>query len=384
MRPLLESSQNILYERLSAQDVFEALESSLLVSESILDQLPVIVVITDEYSRILRINQAGVSHLQHDEGQLLGKQLPDVVKSDLRDKMGAFFNQGSRTNQVSQRIQHVIESNDDQSQILWQLSHIFPTKHKGFRLSVAVGSNTSQLQRAYQSKLLENSKIAAISTLAGGVAHEMNNPLAIIMGYLHRLQQDKDISKDSLSYVNKIIKATDRLVSIVSHLNSFSEDTSKAERSLIDLDHLLSRVTLFLDKKLKEKSIKIVTTVEPEVKEVLGVYNQFVRIFECLLSNSIDAFDKVDESRDKTIEIRICKGSDSKLRIFFSDNGVGIDKEILSRVYEPFFTTKDVGRGQGLGLSVVYNIIQMHAGDISIKSEKAQGTRVEMSMPIGS
>jgi PAS domain S-box-containing protein len=272
-----------------------------------------------------------------------------------------------------------------------------------------------KLEEAYeelktsQSKILRQEKMASIGQLAAGVAHEINNPIAFIMSnlrtldkYLQRLtdfiQAQSEVIKSlndadsikklkkkrkelKLNYVISDIKGliteslegSERVQKIVRELNCFSRMDEEEYRDA-DINECVESALNIVWNELKYKS-----TLKKDYGNLslLKCYpRQIEQIFVNLLINAIQAIEEQGEIKIKTWE------EDGLIWIAISDTGRGIPQESLSKIFEPFFTTKDVGKGTGLGLSIIYEIIQRHKGDITVKSEVGKGTTFTIKIPI--
>jgi len=135
-----------------------------------------------------------------------------------------------------------------------------------------------------------------------------------------------------------------------------------------------------LGKKLEANNIMVEKNIEDDLPSVFGNENQLEQVFINLFQNATDAFDRNQKDAKITIDIYL-HGNCKSLIIDFSDNGMGIKKEIQEKIFEPFFTTKEVGKGTGVGLSIVYGIIREHRGEIICRSNSGLGTLFRMSFP---
>jgi len=238
-------------------------------------------------------------------------------------------------------------------------------------------------------QLMQTSKLASLGELAAGVAHEINNPLAII---LTENQIIRDVSEDYPD-VNSEFKAEmfDSLTQIddqVQRCNHITHNLlrfarrSEAVTEMVDLNACLQEVVELLEKRGKSSGVEFVTDLQKDLPRVLTDPSQFQQVFVNLAANAIDAHDgkpygtirvstRVND-KNRGVEIRI------------ADTGSGMPREILDKIFDPFFTTKPVGRGTGLGLSISYNIIKELGGVISVQSEVGKGTEFKIFLPFRS
>lgn len=229
-----------------------------------------------------------------------------------------------------------------------------------------------------QTQLIHSEKMASLGILTAGVAHEINNPLNFIMGGYVGLEDyfsQPGIRKpeDLEVFMNGIKTGIERATTIVKGLNQFSRD-SETYDEIIDIPSVIDNCLVMLQNRTKNR-ISIDKQYHTEECHLLGNVGKLHQAFINLLSNSIDAIKKEGSI---VISTRL---QQNKLVIEISDTGSGINKEDLSRITDPFFTTKDPGEGTGLGLSITYSIIKDHGGEIDIESKRDKGTRVKITLP---
>jgi PAS domain S-box-containing protein len=231
-----------------------------------------------------------------------------------------------------------------------------------------------------ESQLSQAEKMSSIGLLAAGVAHEVNTPLAVISSYAQMLT--KQISGDErLSpLLEKITRQTFRASEIVNNLLNFSR-TSATEFSAIDLNKIITETLTLLEHQLKISHIKVETELYKGLPLIHGNSGKLQQVFLNLFLNAKDAM----AGKGGTLHISTANGDAVQVNI--SDSGAGIAPEHISKIYDPFFTTKTApregqSRGTGLGLSVSYGIIQEHAGKIRVDSQPGQGTKFQLEFPM--
>jgi two-component system, NtrC family, sensor kinase len=231
-----------------------------------------------------------------------------------------------------------------------------------------------------ESQLSQAEKMSSIGLLAAGVAHEVNTPLAVISSYAQMLT--KQISGDAkLSpLLEKITRQTFRASEIVNNLLNFSR-TSATEFSAIDLNKIITETLTLLEHQLKISHIKVETDLYTGLPLIHGNSGKLQQVFLNLFLNAKDAM----AGKGGTLHISTANGDAVQVNI--SDSGAGIAPEHISKIYDPFFTTKNApregqSRGTGLGLSVSYGIIQEHAGKIRVDSKPGQGTKFQLEFPM--
>ena len=232
-----------------------------------------------------------------------------------------------------------------------------------------------------QKQLIQAEKMATMGTLAGGVAHEINNPLTAILTNTQMLLAsnvaDDKLDKESLELIEE---ATKRCRTIVQKLMAYArKPLETSEISKVNLLNALNDVISFIGYQLEQDNIKIATNAKKGTYMVMGNSNEIEQVITNLILNAKDAIRRI--KRGGTINVTFSESGDW-IKIEIEDEGAGIPKEVASKIFDPFFTTKDVGRGVGLGLSICQAIIEKHNGTISFKSALNKGTTFTIQLPI--
>ena len=235
-----------------------------------------------------------------------------------------------------------------------------------------------------QKKLMENQmaqadKLASIGQLSAGVAHEMNNPLGIILGYTQLLLRDEDSETERHKDLKTIEKHVKSCKSIVEDLLSFAR-SSKPEREVINIHEAIDDVLNFVVQHSDLDKVEIIRDYDITISPILINERKMKQVFMNLIMNAKHAVGKTG-----TINITT-KLNRSKNRAYIKviDTGYGIEKKNLSRIFDPFFTTKPTGEGTGLGLSVSYGIIKNHGGEILAESKRGKGSTFTVVLPVNS
>ncbi len=235
-----------------------------------------------------------------------------------------------------------------------------------------------------QKKLMENQmaqadKLASIGQLSAGVAHEMNNPLGIILGYTQLLLRDEDSEAERYKDLKTIEKHVKSCKSIVEDLLSFAR-SSKPEREVINIHEAIDDVLNFVVQHSELDKVEIIRDYDITISPILINERKMKQVFMNLIMNAKHAVGKTG-----TIKVTT-KLNRSKNRAYINviDSGYGIEKKNLSRIFDPFFTTKPTGEGTGLGLSVSYGIIKNHGGEILAESKRGKGSTFTVVLPVNS
>ena len=253
------------------------------------------------------------------------------------------------------------------------------------RLEQMVEERTRQLKETH-AKLIHQDKMASLGKLSASVVHEVNNPNAGILNLtmlMKRIIQEGPINEKDMEsfhrYLDLIESETRRISRIVSNLLSFSRQ-SKMEMKPLNLNLLLEKVLLLNSNLLKLNDIDIEKQLDPDLPDLSGSEDQLQQVCMNFVSNAVEAMEGHGHGT-LTIATRYLAEQDS-IELVFKDTGVGIHKERQSDLFEPFYTTKKKGKGVGLGLSVVYGIIEEHKGAILVDSELGQGATFTVKLPV--
>jgi PAS domain S-box-containing protein len=235
---------------------------------------------------------------------------------------------------------------------------------------------TSRAQLEEQLQISE--KMASIGVLAAGVAHEVNTPLTGISSFTQMLLQNADPDDPDTKLLEKIERQTFRAAKIVNGLLNLARPSAQAvvERGPVDLNSIINDVLSLVEHQLKGSSIQVRREMMSPAPVILGYEFKLQQVFLNLLINARDAMPK---GGWLTI---MSRAEADRVTVEIADTGSGIPREHLSRIYDPFFTTKAIGQGTGLGLSITYGIVREHEGSIDCESAVGMGTRFVLSFPL--
>jgi len=224
-------------------------------------------------------------------------------------------------------------------------------------------------------RLVQADKLSSIGMLAAGVAHEVNTPLAVISTYAQMLAKQVVGDEQKSRMLEKISRQTFRASEIVNSLLNFSR-TPTAEFAPVELNRVIQETLSLLEHQMKKAGVEVRTKLDPALAAVQGNPGKLQQVFLNLFLNARDAM----EPRG-VLEVATYAGDGGSVCVDVTDTGHGIATEHLSRIYDPFFTTKSAKKGTGLGLSVTYGIIQEHGAAIEAVSRPGEGTRFHMEFP---
>jgi len=230
-----------------------------------------------------------------------------------------------------------------------------------------------------QQQLIQAEKLAALGIVAAGIAHEVKNPLAIIIQGVEYLRTSTGSDSLIVNVIDRINKSAFRADSIIKGLLSFTRQMPiQAEQ--VNIVPVIDETLSLIDHQFKLKNIKLIKHISPELPTVTMDINQIKQAFLNLLLNSVDA---IQNRGTITIsaEPMVNATGELQLQIIFADTGCGIPKDKIEKVFDPFYSTKEDASNAGLGLSIVKGIIDKHNGTIKIESETEKGTRVIIGLP---
>jgi PAS domain S-box-containing protein len=227
-----------------------------------------------------------------------------------------------------------------------------------------------------EEQLQQREKLSSIGLLAAGVAHEVNTPLTGVSSYTQMLLGMMPDTDPKHALLQKIRRQADRASDIVNNLLNFSRTGGATEFTEVDVHRVLDDTLQLLEPQFRRNQIEVTRAYESDLPKAFGNAGKFQQVFTNLLLNARDAI--VDGGR---ISITTSSSEDDSITIEVADTGIGIAPENVAKIYDPFFTTKGVGRGTGLGLAISYGIVQEHSGHITVESTPGRGTTFRITLP---
>ncbi|MEA3253784.1 MAG: PAS domain S-box protein, partial [Chloroflexota bacterium] len=232
-------------------------------------------------------------------------------------------------------------------------------------------------KRSLEQRAMRASQLASVGEMASGVAHEINNPLTGVIGFAQLLMRE-ELPEDIREQVETIHEGAQRVAGIVKGLLTFARQ-HKAERTYADINQLIETTLNLRTYSLRTGNIEVERVLDPDLPRTMADAGQLQQVFMNLVANAESEMSRA-HGRGKLVVTTGKAGG--RIKISFMDNGPGIARGNLVKIFQPFFTTKDVGKGTGLGLSVCHGIIEEHDGRIWAESKKGKGATFTVELPV--
>ena len=264
--------------------------------------------------------------------------------------------------------EHTLLIRDDAGQVKY---------HHGYVTDITEQKKAEAERRELWRKAQVTSRLASVGEMAAGIAHEINNPLTGVVGF-SELLMTKDLPEDIRKDVEIIHDGSQRVAGIVKGLLTFARQ-HKPERTYTDINEIIESTLILRKYSLETGNIEVSTSLDAELPWTMADAGQLQQVFMNIIVNA-EAEMKKAHGRGKLIVKTEQIGN--KIRISFADDGPGIAKENIGKVFDPFFTTREVGEGTGLGLSLSYGIITEHKGTLYVKSRLGKGATFIIELPV--
>ncbi len=260
-------------------------------------------------------------------------------------------------------------------------------RHMGMDCLIATTTDINESVEK-EAKLIQVSKMTTLGEMSAGIAHELNQPLNTIkMGneFLKMMiEQGKKIpERDLFQVVSEVSDQVDRTTQIINRLREFSRKADFTKEK-IDVNRSIRGVLDIIGKQLSLQNIQVKLDLDETLPSILAHNNRLQQVIFNLVTNARDAINQKHEARakpsDRVISIRSFR-EDDRVVVTVSDTGIGIPEHTRDRIFEAFFTTKEMGEGMGLGLSISYEIVRDYGGDIHVESEEGSGTTFKLTFP---
>ena len=341
---------------------------------SVVESARDIVLSTDMRANILTWNTAAekISGFTFDE--MKGRFFFECFAGGKREQIEKIFSDMESRNKSQMVEGDLITKDNDSIQVSWVFSPMKDNLSQTVGV-VAVGRDLTE-QRKFEMQLLQSQKLTALGVMAGGIAHEIRNPLAIGSSSAQFLLDDDITPEFRKECAEKIHTAIHRASFIIENLLKFARSPVKTEMVKINLPSLIRETLILVTNQAKIQKIEVRSHFPQEMVSIIGNNTLLQQMFMNLFLNAINAM-----SNGGTLSISV-KREGSEVLVRISDTGQGISKSQLDKIFDPFYTTSPVGKGTGLGLSICYSIAKQHFGSIEIDSEQGRGSTFTVRLPI--
>jgi PAS domain S-box-containing protein len=346
-----------------------------IYSESVIENIKLGVAVVSPSGRITVWNSAMDEMTGVSKEQAIGTELDDSLPPDLVDAMREVTDGPDwQVNGVRNLYKtHVTLSSGEGKLLNIILTPFFSEENISTGTLIVVDDITDKIR--LENQLQQAEKLSSIGLFAAGVAHEVNTPLTGISSYIQMLIGETAANDPKKQLLEKIERQSFRASEIVNNLLNFARvaDTDFEE---VQINSLMLEALSLLEHQFRKARIEVKVEVDPTLPKTVGNGGKLQQVFMNLFLNARDAMPDGGSVVIHTFT------DDEDVVIEISDTGIGISEENIKRIYDPFFTTKSVGEGTGLGLAVSYGIIQEHSGRISVQSDPGKGTTFSLRLPI--
>jgi PAS domain S-box-containing protein len=360
----------------------QSLEHQLRASESrlngILQSAMDAIITVDDWQSVVLFNRAAETMFQRPAAEAIGQSIDQFIPQRFRGEHHKHIDAFGRSGTTSRKMGRLgtvmgLRAGGEEFPAEASISQITVDGKKYFTVILR---DISERQRIEQ-QLRQSERLAEVGTLAAGLAHEIGTPMNVILGRAEQLMRkaDDDATRKGLAAITTQVE---RITKIMNQLLTFAR-RKPSERRAMNLGRTIDDCLEVLQERIRRAGIKVETTYET-VLHPLFVHadpDQMSQVFLNLLINAVHAMPDGGALRISL------ERADGHVQAVIADTGHGIPKEDLPKIFQPFFTTKEAGKGTGLGLTVVHNIVQEHGGSIAVDSAPGEGTTFTIMLPAG-
>jgi histidine kinase len=349
---------------------------------NIFNSIPNAVFIVDmEHMTILDCNDSVTTIYGFGKNEIVNRPFMNLFDENERDSYSQYLRTANVLSQVKQ-----ITGN---GQSIFVNIHVSPSEYLGRGALLVVTSDITKRLMVEQ-QLIQASKMATLGEMSAGVAHELNQPLAVIKTasayFIKKINKKEPIVEDILkTMAQEIDSHVERASKIINHLREFGRK-SDVKKEPVQVNEAMNKACEMFDQQLKLREIRVVKELQPDLPLILADANRLEQIFINLLLNARDAIEEKLAGGDrkgvkKEIQLKSFTRN-GRVTVEIEDSGIGIPEHIREKIFEPFFTTKKIGQGTGLGLSISYGIVQDYNGVIQVESKDNEGSRFIVEFPV--
>ncbi len=380
--PIRDASGKVIGISCFARDITERrlleeqLERDKLFIDQLIENANVLIAAANEQGKLVIFNRRFEEVSGYTKEEALGKDPLDLLLPKEARKETAKRFASIRTSEPIMEIEVPIISKEGRHlTVSWNAAAV--NLPSGNAAIVVVGQDVTGQKRMHE-ELMQSKKLASIGELVSGVAHELNNPLTIIMGYSQLLVSEKILEDRHREMSQKVLDAAGRSKRIVENLLAFARK-KKLKKHQVDINEILENTLMLREHNLNVNNIAIVRDYEEHLPPMYADSHQLQQVFLNLINNAYDAM--FEANRGGTLHVRTCKKNDH-IVIEVKDDGPGVPEAFQEKIFDPFFTTKEVGKGTGLGMSLSYGIINEHGGRIYLDKTYRPGAKFIIEFPL--
>ncbi len=365
--------------------------------QTYLDAAPSMFVALDREGRVTLVNNRGVEILEYGPDEIIGKDwfenfLPEGIRDEIKGVFRALLRGEMKSVEFNEN--PVLTKGGEERLIAWHNILLYDTD-AGLSGILASGEDVTERRRLakereqLEKQLRQGQKMEALGTLAGGIAHDFNNILAVVNGYAELALLEAEEKTELHSALEEVLHAGLRGRDLANQILTFSRQ-SEQERRPLDVVQILKETLRFLRASIPT-TIEMRQNVGVKTGMFMGDPTQIHQVIMNLCTNAAHAMaekggilsvdlNRIDLAADD-VKYRAVLSPGPYLELSVSDTGHGMEKAVMDRIFDPFYTTKGPGEGTGMGLSVVHGIVTSQGGSISVSSEPGEGTRFEILLP---
>jgi histidine kinase len=337
-------------------------------------------VVDAESLDIIDCNKSVKDVYGYDKATLIHRPFMDLFREDERAKYASSIRSASVINQI----RHITKEGKRIFVDIW----ISPSEYSGKKVLLVTASDITQRLETEQ-QLIQASKMATLGEMATGVAHELNQPLSVIKTsssfFMKKLNKKENLEEKVLfTLLEKIDSNVDRATKIINHMRQFARK-SEMELENVYVNEILEGAFEVFSQQLKVRGIAVERNTAADLPRIKADPGRLEQVFINLLINARDAIEarwgsQTSHPSEKKIALRTERVENSVV-VEVCDTGIGIPADIQDKIFEPFYTTKEVGKGTGLGLSISYGIVKECGGNIEVESKAGEGTCFRLKFP---
>ncbi len=344
--------------------------------KDMMDSIPSALIVLNPNLTITRVNLSFHDIFISQQANMVGQPIRDVLGEVFEERLRSILN--TKEIIIDWEIRRTLPKLGEK---VLKINVLHLMAEQG-NLIVVVDDITER--HALERQLIQSEKLAGIGTLATGIAHEINNPLNAISG-MSQILKTRIKNEEQLDYLNEIITYTQRAAQIVKTLSTYSRATKVVDAAEISMEEIVEASLEIVKHSRKMDGITIERNYAQNLPLLFVNSVDIEQVLLNLITNAVDAMENMAAKQGDgfTMRMTMTTGRSGTDFVFLrvADNGIGMKKDVVDKIFNPFFSTKEQGKGTGLGLSISYKIIQRYGGTIGVKSDYKQGTEFIVKLP---